>query len=69
MVDEGLSALYQKNKFLREIEQAPLSDKSCLVLLWDLEAKTFSTDNFHPEKVHYRISIEDIKKVGSLDTR
>ena len=64
MEDEGLELLYQKNKFLREIERAPLSDKTRLVLVWNVEEKTFGTENFHPSKVHYRVTIDEIKKVA-----
>lgn len=67
MVDESIELLYQKNKFLREVERAPVSDKSKLILLWSIEDKTFSTDNFHPTKVHYRLTVEEIKKVAVGD--
>ena len=63
MGDDGLELLYTKNKFLREIENAPPSDKTKLILLWDVEQKKFSTQNFHPSKIHYRISVDEIKRV------
>ena len=63
MSDKWLDILYQKNKFLREIDNAPPSNKRSLVLLWDIEDNTFNTNNFHPSKVHYRIGIDETKKV------
>lgn len=55
-----------KNRFLREIEAAPKSDKASLILLWSIEDKTFCTRQFHPKKVHHRIAIEDVLKVDSF---
>lgn len=62
LADDGF--LFQRNKFLREIENAPASDKTKLVLCWSIEEKNFSTAEFHPKKVHYRISVEEISKVS-----
>jgi hypothetical protein len=65
MRDGGLELLYRKNRFLREIESAPPSDKTMVVLPWSVEEKTFSTNRFHPAKVHYRVTVDEIKKVGA----
>lgn len=66
MSDDGLELLNRKNRFLREIDNAPPSDKTRVVLPWSVEDKTFSTEKFHPAKVHYRVTVDEIKKVRDL---
>lgn len=63
--EEGF--LYQRNKFLRQIMDAPASDKTKLILHWNVEEKNFSTAEFHPKKVHYRINVEEVQKVAIAD--
>ena len=55
--------LLQKNKFLREVEQAPKSSKNSVCLLWSVEQNSFDTRSFHTGKLAHRTSIEDVKKV------
>ena len=58
-----------KNKFLKEIDHAPPSSRTRLVLKWDIDHESFSTADFHPRRVRYRISINDITRVRVGVTR
>jgi len=55
--------LDRKNKFLREIDAAPGSTGTRLVLKWSLSEKAFSTADFHPAKTHYRLGVEELLRV------
>ncbi len=61
--------LTSKNKFIREVESAPKASRNEIILPWSISQSNFSTTNFHPRKLHHRLSVEDVKKVAAAHER
>lgn len=56
-----------RNKFLKQIERRPVSSKYCFVVPWSMKDDEFDTSKFHPRKVDYRLSFDELNRVNACN--